>query len=386
LRDNGATANAPDDTAPLPAIQMDLRIGELTLFEQPLRDLRLTGQSPADALRFNPRLTLKSREINGTLEWLGGGKGHLSAHLDKFALPRPKAPAPLLQAKASEVVDQLPALDINVADFFFDGRSLGKLHLAAENEASQWNARIDINNEDDTLQSRARWRPRGGEETQLEFNLKTRNVEKFLQRIGYVDVMRRGTAETSGTLAWRGPPFRIDYPSLTGQFKLDMANGQFNKLEPGVGRLLGILSLQSLPRRITLDFRDVFSEGFAFNAIDGEFLMTKGVAQTGNLRINGPAANVLMSGAIDLGGETQNLRVLIQPAISDSVSVGAMIANPAVGAAVWAAQKLLKDPLGKVLAYEYRITGPWADPQVVKSGQASPPPAQPHPTAEGAGK
>jgi uncharacterized protein YhdP len=79
-----------------------------------------------------------------------------------------------------------------------------------------------------------------------------------------------------------------------------------------------------------------------------------------------------MNGAIDLGGETQNLKVLIQPAVSDSVSVGALIANPAVGAAVWAAQKLFKDPLGKALAYEYQITGPWSDPQVVKSRQAPP--------------
>lgn len=385
LRDNGGTAGEPDDTAPLPAIQMDLRIGELTLFEQSLHELRLNGQSPAEAARFNPRLTLKSRETNGTLEWLGGGKGHLSARLDRLSLPKPQAPAPLLRAKAGEVVDQLPALDVNIADFSFDGRSLGKLHLVAENEASQWNARIDINNEDDALQSRARWRPRDGEETQLDFTLKTRSVEKFLQRIGYVNVIRRGAAATSGALTWRGPPFRIDYPSLAGKFKLEATNGQFNKLEPGVGRLLGILSLQSLPRRITLDFRDVFSEGFAFNAIDGEFLVTKGVAQTENLRINGPAANVLMSGVIDLGAETQNLQVLIQPAVSDSVSVGTLLVHPAVGAAVWAAQKLLKDPLGKALAYEYRITGPWGDPQVVKFRSSPSPPAQPSPPADNEG-
>jgi len=184
--------------------------------------------------------------------------------------------------------------------------------------------------------------------------------------------MRRGTATASGTLSWRGPPFHIDYPSLDGKFKLEASNGQFNKLEPGVGRLLGILSLQSLPRRITLDFHDIFSEGFAFNAIDGEFLVTKGVAKTENLHISGPAANILMNGAIDLAAETQNLQVQIQPAVSDSVSVGTMLVHPAVGAAVWAAQKLFKDPLGKALAYEYRITGPWADPLVVKSRQLLP--------------
>jgi uncharacterized protein YhdP len=72
--------------------------------------------------------------------------------------------------------------------------------------------------------------------------------------------------------------------------------GQFVKLEPGVGRLLGILSLQSLPRRITLDFRDVFSEGFAFDAIGGQFAVARGVMATSDLQIQGPSAKVLMSG------------------------------------------------------------------------------------------
>lgn len=371
LGGNGSAGGTSGPLADLPNIQFDLRTTEFTLLGQTLRDVRLTGLNVSGA-QFNPKFALKSRELNGDIEWQSGGKGHLTAHIDKFALPKPQAPVEILRSRATEVVDQLPALDISVADFSFDGRPLGNLRLTAENEASLWHARIDINNDDDNLHTVARWRPRTAEETQVDFNLKTKNIDRFLQRIGYADVIRRGNATVSGALSWPGPPFRIDYPSLSGKFRLDAANGQFNKLEPGVGRLLGILSLQSLPRRITLDFRDVFSEGFAFNEISGDFNVTRGVTQTDNLHIRGPAANILMNGAIDLGGETQNLKVLIQPAVSDSVSVGALIANPAVGAAVWAAQKLFKDPLGKALAYEYQITGPWSDPQVVKSRQAPP--------------
>ena len=371
LGGNGSASGTSGLLADLPNIQFDLRTTEFTLLEQTLRDVRLTGLNVSGA-QFNPKFELKSRELNGDIEWQSGGKGHLTAHIDKFALPKPQAPTEILRSRATEVIDQLPALDISVADFSFDGRPLGNLRLTAENEASLWNARIDISNDDDNLHTVARWRPHTAEETQIDFNLKTKNIDRFLQRIGYADVIRRGSATASGALGWRGPPFRIDYPSLSGKFRLDAANGQFNKLEPGVGRLLGILSLQSLPRRITLDFRDVFSEGFAFNEISGDFNVTRGVTQTDNLHIRGPAANVLMNGAIDLDAETQNLKVLIQPAVSDSVSVGALIANPAVGAAVWAAQKLFKDPLGKVFAYEYQVTGPWADPQVVKSRQALP--------------
>jgi uncharacterized protein YhdP len=114
-------------------------------------------------------------------------------------------------------------------------------------------------------------------DTRVEFKLEAKNLDKLLARIGYPDTVRRGSASLAGNLSWNGTPFTIDYPSLAGNLKLEAAGGQFVKLEPGVGRLLGILSLQSLPRRITLDFRDVFSEGFAFDAIGGQFSVARGV-------------------------------------------------------------------------------------------------------------
>jgi uncharacterized protein YhdP len=180
--------------------------------------------------------------------------------------------------------------------------------------------------------------------------------------------VRRGTAKIEGSLAWLGSPQRIDYPTLSGNFVLDAAKGQFVKLEPGIGKLLGILSLQSLPRRISLDFRDIFSEGFAFDEIVGAIKVVKGVASTDNLRIIGPAARIGMSGQVDLAKETQALRVKVNPQLSDTVSVaGALIGGPVAGIAAFLAQKLLKDPLDQIASYEYDVTGNWADPQVKKA-------------------
>jgi uncharacterized protein YhdP len=147
--------------------------------------------------------------------------------------------------------------------------------------------------------------------------------------------------------------------------------GQFLKADPGVGRLLGVLSLQSLPRRITLDFRDVFSDGFAFDSINGDVQIAAGIMSTTDLRMVGPAATVDISGSVDIARETQQLRVRVLPALSTSISAGAaalFIANPLVGAAVGAgtllAQKVLKDPFEQLFSYEYAVTGGWSDPIV----------------------
>ena len=132
-------------------------------------------------------------------------------------------------------------------------------------------------------------------------------------------------------------------------------------------KLLGILSMQSLPRRISLDFRDIFSEGLAFDEIVGAVKVSKGVASTDNLRIIGPAARINMSGQTDLARETQALRVKVTPQLSDSLSVaGALLGGPVAGVAAFIAQKFLKDPLNQIASYEYDITGTWVDPVVAK--------------------
>jgi uncharacterized protein YhdP len=176
---------------------------------------------------------------------------------------------------------------------------------------------------------------------------------------------RRSTCKLEGSLTWAGAPYDLDYPTLSGNLVLEAARGQFVKLDPGIGKLLGIMSLQSLPRRITLDFRDVFSEGFAFDEIVGAIKINRGVAAIDKFRIQGPAARVLMSGDVDIARETQKLRVQIAPQVSDTVSLaGALVGGPIAGVAAFLAQKVLKDPLNQMVSYEYSVTGTWAEPNV----------------------
>ncbi|MDP2823530.1 MAG: YhdP family protein [Sulfuritalea sp.] len=354
---------------PLPTVQFDLRTADLSVQDKHFHDVRING-SRLEATT-STRFDVKSRELAGNFEWNSAGSGKLSGRIAQFSIPEAVATPEALQAKASEVIERIPALDITVDQLSFKNRALGTVRIAAENLEGSWNTKIDARNDDGTLEATGRWRRSPSQpDTRIDFKLGAKSIEKLLARIGYPDSVRRGSANLAGNLSWTGSPFTIDYPSLSGSLALDASGGQFVKLEPGVGRLLGILSLQSLPRRITLDFRDVFSEGFAFDNIGGRFAVSRGVMETKDLEIKGPSAKVLMSGTVNLGAETQNLKVRVQPAVGESIAVGAMIANPVAGAMVWAAQKLFKDPLDQAFAFEYAVTGSWADPKVEKLGQA----------------
>ena len=136
------------------------------------------------------------------------------------------------------------------------------------------------------------------------------------------------------------------------------------------GRLLGVMSLQSLPRRLTLDFRDVFSEGFAFDFVRGDVAIAQGIASTNNLQMKGVNAAVLMEGRADIARETQDLRVVVVPEINaGTASVVAGVINPAVGLGSFLAQLILRQPLIRASTQEFHVDGTWADPRVTRVGR-----------------
>lgn len=349
----------------------DLRIGELDWFGRRFAAIAFTAAQQPGLLQMN----IKGRDVEGAASWRAQGKGRLTARLRRLVLPAKEdaltVPSTAAAAPAAEpTLPDLPAIDAVIDEFGLAERMMGRLELQATPQGRDWRIeRLRLTSPESTLNVDGTWQAwltRPG--TQVNVRLDVSDIGKFLTRLGYPEGVRRGTAKIEGSLAWAGSPQRIDYPTLSGNFVLDAGKGQFIKLEPGIGKLLGILSLQSLPRRISLDFRDIFSEGLAFDEIVGAVKVAKGVASTDNLRITGPAARINMSGQVDLARETQNLRVKINPQLSDTVSVaGALIGGPVAGVAAFIAQKILKDPLDQIASYEYDVTGTWADPQVAKA-------------------
>jgi uncharacterized protein YhdP len=173
---------------------------------------------------------------------------------------------------------------------------------------------------------------------------------------------------------WPGYPYEFAASRLSGQFRLEASRGQFARIEPGAGKLLGLLSLQSIPRRVTFDFRDVFSEGFAFDRMAGDVKLARGTLYTQDFEIAGPSASVSLSGEASLPLETQNLKVRVVPEVGEGVAIAATIlGTPVMGLTTLLVQKLLQNPLGKVVSYEYLVTGSWDNPTVTRPGSAAAP-------------
>jgi uncharacterized protein YhdP len=201
----------------------------------------------------------------------------------------------------------------------------------------------------------------------LNFKLQINNAGELLARFGMKDVVRKGQGKMEGQVAWIGSPLSLDYASLGGAFAINVEAGQFLKAEPGIAKLLGVLSLQALPRRLTLDFRDVFSEGFGFDFVRGDVTIEQGIARTNNLQMKGVNAAALMDGWADIAKETQNLRVIVVPEINaGTASLIASVINPAVGISTFLAQLFFRKPLMEAATQEFHIDGSWTDPNISK--------------------
>ncbi|MBC3880130.1 TIGR02099 family protein [Undibacterium sp. LX40W] len=354
--------------------RVSLVTDELQIFGKKIEKIVLGGSRSGKLWQAN----VESKQASGSIEWIPPNEKHqnglISAKLGRLYIPRSAAAdvSELLQAK--NTTKQLPALEIHADQFELLGKKFGRADLSASNtvtpEGREWNIdRLHLKNEDAELNATGKWTAiKDLSQTQLNYSLDISNAGKLLDRLGFVDFLRSGKGKLEGDLRWTGLPFELDLPSLSGKLELKLNAGQFLKVDGGVAKLIGVLNMQSLPRRLFLDFRDVFAEGFAFDTVNGTANIVNGVATTDNFKMSSVSATVLAEGSANIVKETQDLHVARIANLNFGAAsvVYGLIANPAIGVSTFLAQLLFKDPLKRAATEELKITGTWQNPVVTE--------------------
>ncbi|MFZ5522831.1 MAG: YhdP family protein [Pseudomonadota bacterium] len=401
-------AGKADSAGPtLPVGGANLYIDKLEGYGLDINNLSLNAAKRGEAMYMH----LASSMLNGEAVWQPHGfenEGKLSVRLLNLIVAGEEQPAlssmpekPISPAKDQFHPEDLPAMELAIEDLQIKGKHIGRFELVGHPDGRDWRMRrLRITNPDGSLMGDGIWHgsstpigssnfaPAFGEDeaifpqgeiggntmqSQVSLQLDISDAGKILARSGYPNAVKGGSGKLVSNLTWTGSPDEFNYASLNGSLKLDTGKGRFVRMEPGVGKLLSILSLQSLPRRITLDFTDVFSEGFQFDNINGNATIRNGVLESQDFHIDGSSAKVTMKGSVDLNTETQNLRVRVLPTLGASVSlIGAFTAGPAVGLGTLLLSKVLGDPLDKLVSFEYNVSGTWSEPDVVKVARVQP--------------
>ncbi len=341
---------------------VDLKIGLLDFYRQVLADARFQ-------LNHNNRewlVQIDSEPIAGSLfvPFDLSGNAPIVANMSRFVIVVPESDE---SRNTDSDPRDLPAMEITAEDFTLGDRRLGALKASIVRVPEG----ITLQHFESlapsfTTRGAGEWLYVGGQhQSALRLALESTDVRQSAQYLGYAGSVTGNKGEAVFDIFWPGTPTGEFLSILSGTASINIENGQMTDLEPGAGRIFGLLSVTALPRRLSLDFRDVFEKGFGFDRISGEFQINQGNAFTENLVLKGPAADVGIVGRIGLAEEDYDQIAIVNAKIGHALPVaGVLAAGPAIGAALLILTEMLRDPLGELMQLQYKITGSWEDPLV----------------------
>ncbi|MFT3792548.1 MAG: YhdP family protein [Rudaea sp.] len=363
---------------------VDIRATSLVAWERDFGEAKVRVGLGADAVRVD----FDGARIDGSLSVPRTNPRTSPIAADFQRLYWPESPeAPANAAPVGEVRDDtlnpaaIPPLRIRIGDFRLGKASYGAAEVVTTPTVDGMNLeKVNAHSKEIDMRAHGIWTRRNGfHRSTFGIELKAGNFGAMLDALGYGDKLAGGEITASIDASWAGTPSAFALNRINGgALHMKIADGRIPELDPGAGRLAGLLNLAALPRRLAFDFGDLFNKGFSFDSATGSFTMTDGYAYTDGFEVKSPAADMRVHGAIGLKTSEWNLRVEVTPHVGATVfaGAGALVGGP-VGAAAGA---LVGGVLGKAINQatqsEYKVAGTWDKPEIVKvaSRRVAPPP------------
>jgi uncharacterized protein YhdP len=304
---------------------------------------------------------------SGQFDWEAGvdASPRLRLELDRLSIPNSGDDLPD-GASADRISPRAwPSVRADVRRILWKGVDVGSLHIDAERVAQGLRFRqVELAADHHRMSVSGDWLdPSGPGRVRVEGQGSADSLGDLAGRLGTGNIKGTRTS-VDFKLSWPGVPWKIDRAALDGDLKLEMEQGTLRDVEPGWGRVIGFLNIGSIWRRINLDFRDLFSDGFAYDGIKGRWQIESGTATTNGFAIDGMAARIVIDGKADLRSGTLDQIVTVVPRTSVALPIaGTLAGGPAVGAAVLVAQGLVGEQVDSLTATRYHVTGPWEAPR-----------------------
>ncbi|MCP5141385.1 MAG: TIGR02099 family protein [Gammaproteobacteria bacterium] len=372
----GGAGALPDGLRPR---DVELHVDRLIVADQTLHDADLRARHNPDGWQID----LASREAKGEIlipeamlqeDAEAIRRATLLVQLDHLRLQRPEDSGQTPTDTGDRIDPRtLPNLRLGIAELRVDDMNIGRVDVEANTVPDGLELRsIRFDNGSTKGSGDGDWRADAdGQLTNLELVTTSDDLGETLRDFGFIDVIDGGRGQVKLLGGWIGAPTDFSMKTFDGNLHVRFSEGRLLEVNPGAGgRLFGLFSLTALPRRLRLDFTDLFKKGFSFDVIEGSFNLIEGVAYTLDLTLRGPPAQVDITGDTDFIKRTYNQTVTVTPRLGTTVAAASALLNPLVGAAVLVANKLLQNPIDKASRFQYEMLGPWDDPTINRLGGA----------------
>lgn len=351
-------ANSGESSVPL--FISDFKVDEL-LF----KDMRLNrAHIGANKTQAYWVIDLNSKEVQGTVQYPHDWKqSTLLADFSRCTWPLSKETSKPVKSSPRD----LHATEFRCNQFTYKGADIGTVQVNIKPQQGHDGVNFDpiiVQKSGGVLTAVGSWIVKDNHQiSRFKGSMESEDIGTALRAWGLPTDVEEAMGEGSFELRWPGSPRDIAMKNLSGEVELYMEHGRFIGVNPGFGRMLGLLSFQGLARRLRFDFSDVFKEGFAFDTFKSNISIAAGLAKVNYATLKAPAADINITGTTNLATHALDLVMLVQAHIDSTLPAAAVaIANPAAGAAVWIVDKVF-NPLGSVSRYKYHVTGTWDKPE-----------------------
>ncbi|WP_291212452.1 YhdP family protein [Dokdonella sp.] len=356
-------ALAGGGTAGAAAHAIDVRGADVVLGGRHFADVRLAIENLAQATRIG----IDSAALAGTLDIArGGGAGGIDAHFARVHWPEAPAGKDTASTLAAVAPGSLPPIHLVVDDFRLGTANFGSAqfdsHPIADGMAIE---RLTTHSPNIEMSGQGEWTgSAAANRSRMTIALRAHDVGRMMDALGYAGLIDGGATRADIDASWPGPPSAFALADLDGSLAINIADGRIPDAKPGAGRIFGLLSITEIPRRLSLDFSDFFKSGLGFNSIEGKFHLADGNAWTDGLRVDSPAAEIIVTGRTGLRARDYDQRLVVEPRAGATLPVvGALAAGPVGAAAGLVAQGLLNKPIGQAVKRQYSVTGSWDKPE-----------------------
>ncbi len=302
----------------------------------------------------------------------------ISGKVSHFVFDKPdNASKPVIESPHHFNPKDIPSFDITFNDFIFNSKPLGQGSFKSSASKNGWHVdTFHLESDAYVFDAQGDWNVNSGlneSSTDAKLQIKKLSSMLLLWNISPVVEAKQGDIQFKGK--WPGSPEDFSLKRLNGDMAISFKKGRVTHLSKetektlAFGKLLSILSLQTIPRRLQLDFSDLSKDGYSFDLFKGNFVINNGVMKTDDSYIDGPVAYATMKGDLDLDKKLYNLDLNVSPHITASLPIvvaiaGGPIAGPIAGIATWVASKIINKGVEKISGYTYKISGPWLEPVV----------------------
>lgn len=268
---------------------------------------------------------------SGRISWEEKKNGYPLLELDLERLAIPRFAGGKTKPSGLAVTDSrtLPGVHLRSRRVLWKGVDLGELNLSAERQSLGLMLKVaELKGDQHRLNVSGDWLASAGKgRMRLNGRATADSLGDFAERLGAGSKIKDTRSVVDFQLSWPGSPLDFRLPVLSGDVALRMEEGTLLQVDPGWGRMFGFLSLSSVWRRINLDFRDLVTDGLAYDRIEGKFRIADGKAVTSGFLVDGAATRIVIDGSADLAAETLDQIVTVIPRTSVALPIAGTLAG-----------------------------------------------------------